>query len=148
MFEFTRPASLSIVLVMSVVLNTLLTALKNLLSLFHRRTCASRMTVFGPPAQGNTSSQNSTLQSCILGVQVARKLCHMPVCCKNLLLSLLLSLCSYSGCAGNAVAYAVIRMCSCNSCFHILHLILSRSRASTCCLVLSALQSTADKKIS
>ncbi len=79
-FEVTRPASSSIVPVMSVVLNTLLTALKNLLSLFHRRTCASRMTVFGPPAQGNTSSQLSTLQSSVLGVQVARRLCRMPVC--------------------------------------------------------------------
>ncbi len=42
-----------------------------------------------------------------------------------LLVSLLLSLCSHSGCAGNADAYAVIRVCSCNSCFHRLDLILS-----------------------
>jgi hypothetical protein len=54
-FEVTRLASLSMLLVISVTANNLANALKNLLSFFQRRTCASKMTVLGPPAQGRPS---------------------------------------------------------------------------------------------
>ena len=55
-WELKREASLSRVLEMSEMLNALPRALKNLLSLFQRRTCASRMTVSGPPAEDRAIS--------------------------------------------------------------------------------------------